>query len=142
MNAVRLAAAHRDRQAGEMVLQDVIGSPLSHQFARRLVPECARDDDDGDVRTALACDPDRRQPIELRHPVIRQDEVRHERLQRPLERAFRRRPPGGKREAGAAQCALDQFRVGRHILEDQYPELCVAAAAHRRLLDGGVGHEN
>ncbi len=79
---------------------------------------------------------ERRQAVERRgHAEIGQDEIGFEFLQRALEIPARLDAPRGKFQPGAAQLALAQLGISRHVLDDQDAQaLAVRVTAQVQLI--------
>ena len=66
---------HRLPEPGQPVLEQVVGGAPLEALHRRLVPQGAGDDDDGDVQVPLLHQPQGLQGVELGEVVIGQDQV-------------------------------------------------------------------
>ena len=112
-------ALHRGSEPGEVVLHEVVVRPGLHRCDGRRLVHRAGDEDERDVQAAFLKSGQCFQGVELRHPVVGDDDVPGRGEERVLERI------GGVHAVEAHQPALglermdDQGRVRLRVLDEK-----------------------
>ena len=112
-------AADGERESFEAVFEDVIRGPAFHQLDGELLADRPRDKDHRQPRSQRVRDRQRGVAAKAGHVVIHERHAGPNLRQRHAQRAFGLDALRGNLEPAAAQCALNEFGVGRRIFEDE-----------------------
>ena len=114
---------HRLAEPTQPVFDDVVGRAAPHDLHRPLLADGARNDDEGDVQSALLHDLEGAQRVELRHGEVGKDDLGG-RAQAVPEVLLGLHPLAGRVVAGPPQRVQHQLGVGGVVLEKQQAERC------------------
>ncbi|HEX7832245.1 MAG TPA: hypothetical protein VF787_21490 [Thermoanaerobaculia bacterium] len=81
-------ARHHGAEPDEIALHHIVARSLSHQLDRQLVSDRRRDDDERNVASAGANDPQGRRRVETREAIVGDDDVPRPVVERAAQTCF------------------------------------------------------